>query len=269
MIVIKEFPDRQFATKDEMFTALRKHGKELIDLKKATIMKSCDKGGLISFNPNLVAKSLEQTKSFEVNENYHYIVVNTTKVLDSHNDLHVDGIWEQTVKQQQGKNYLVADHRLEIDKVIAKSKDVEMFTAEIPFSLVGKDYEGNTQALIYKVAKDKVINPTIKEWLDSGDDIQASVRMQYVKIELAMNSIDKEDIAEKATFDKYVTEIANKSEHNEIDYFFVVKEAKNIKESSLVLFGSNSATGIVEPIKITQTKEEPSIDTQIKRRRII
>ena len=41
---------------------------------------------------------------------YHYIAVNTTNILDSHGDLHVKGLWNKSVKDQQGKNYLVTDH---------------------------------------------------------------------------------------------------------------------------------------------------------------
>ena len=273
MIVCKEL-NKSFESKELLFKDLQANKQEILDFKKAQILKSCDKDNATNFKPILLSKSLEQIKSFEVDNDYYYIAVNSTNILDSHSDLHVNGIWNKTVKEQQGKNYLVSDHKLEIDKVIAKSKDVEMFTAEVPFSTIGKEYDGTTEVLIYKVAKDKIINPLIKEWLDSGDEIQASVRMQYVSIDMALNSTDKSDVYEKKVYDEYIDKIANKSDFESIDYFFVVKDAKNVRESSLVLFGSNGATGLIQENKtdaeiITpEIKEEPLQDTQEKKQNI-
>ena len=274
MIVCKEL-NKSFESKELLFKDLQANKQEILDFKKAQILKSCDKDNATNFKPILLSKSLEQIKSFEVDNDYYYIAVNSTNILDSHSDLHVKGIWNKTVKEQQGKNYLVSDHKLEIDKVIAKSKDVEMFTAEVPFSTIGKEYDGTTEVLIYKVAKDKIINPLIKEWLDSGDEIQASVRMQYVSIDMALNSTDKSDVYEKKVYDEYIDKIANKSDFESIDYFFVVKDAKNVRESSLVLFGSNGATGLIQENKtdadiITpEIKNEPSNDTQNEETQIV
>lgn len=267
MIVCKEL-NKSFESKELLFKDLKANKTEILEFKKAQILKSCEKDSATNFKPILLSKSLEQIKSFDVDNDYYYIAVNSTNILDSHSDLHVKGIWNKTVKEQQGKNYLVSDHKLEIDKVIAKSKDVEMFTAEVPFSTIGKEYDGTTEVLIYKVHKDKIINPLIKDWLDSGDEIQASVRMQYVSIEMALNSTDKGDVYEKKVYDEYIDKIANKSDFEEIEYFFVVKDAKNVRESSLVLFGSNGATGLIQQDKtdadtITpEIKNEPSVDTQ-------
>ena len=214
-----------------------------------------------------VSKLGTTSKGILTDNDYYYIAVNTTKVLDSHSDLHIDGIWNKTVNEQQGKNYLVTDHKMELANVVAKKENIEMLLAEIPFSSIGKSYVGNTQALIYKVAKEHIINPLAKEWLESGSDIEASVRMQYVNIKLALDSDAKEDVKEKENFDNHINTIANKDDFESIDYFWVVTEAKNIGESSLVLRGSNGATGVldnknIEPLKDTQKLEPLDIDTQ-------
>lgn len=266
MIVCKEL-NQSFETKELLFKALKENKEDIVALKKAQIQKSCEKNSTVVARPLDYLKLSEQVKNIALDDNYYYIVVNTTKVLDSHSDLHLDGLWKRTIKAQQGKNYLVADHKLELEKVIAKKEYIEMFTATIPFALVGKDYEGETQALIYKVRKDKIINKTAKEWLDSGDSIEASVRMQYVDIELAMDSEAKADEAEKKAFDNTIDLIANKSEFEEIPYFWIVKEAKQIQESSLVVFGSNDVTGqldvkILETAKSTSETIDSSNDTQ-------
>ena len=89
--------------------------------------------------------------------------------------------------------------------------------------------------------------------------------MQYVNVELAMNSEDKRDKAELKTFNDNIGNIANKSDFEDLTHFWVVKEAKNLGESSLVLMGSNSSTGVIEPLKDTQSiniEDEPLKDTQ-------
>ena len=247
-----------FENKDDLFKALFENEKLIIDAKKSEIYKSIDKGLQVFSSQSEIKKALETeaNKGIKFDDDYYYFVVNSANILDNHNDMHVDGNWNKSVKDQQGKTYLVFDHSLKRGDIIAMAKDIEMFTAKVPFSLLGKSYEGETYSLIYKVAKDKIINKEAKEWLEKGYDLEASVRMQYVKIESAWNTNISEYSKQKATFDTYYPLIANKEEHNSIEYFWVVKEAKNVYESSLVLFGSNSATGRID------NKEEPSDDTQ-------
>ena len=161
---------------------------------------------------------------------------------------------------------------MELSNVVAKKENVEMFVTDISYSSIGKSYSGNTQALIYKVNKSDIINPLAKEWLESGSDIEASVRMQYVNVELALNSEAKSDKEEKAVYDSYINEIANKDDFDSIDYFWVVKEAKNIGESSLVLAGSNGATGVLnEAASSTSTNNkevQPSNDIEPNKKEI-
>ena len=234
---------KSFDTKEEMFKELKSNKKEIIELKKSQIQKSCEKGASVIARAIPVSKLQDNNKALKLDDNFYYIAVNSTRILDSHDDLHKDGLWEITVKARQGKNYLVEDHVLSIKTTVTKKQYVEMFTAMIPFSMIGKSYDGNTQVLIYKVPKDKIISKESKEWLESGDEIEASVRMQYVKIALAMNSADSDDAEEKEIYDANIDLIANKDDFEDIFFFWVVSEAKNIMESSLVLFGSNNSTG--------------------------
>ena len=269
MIFCREL-NQKFETKQQLFTALRQKHKEIISLKKAEIQKSVDKKA--SVKCRLLSKSTINKQAFD-DDNYCYIVVNTTKVLDSHLDFHIDGLWDKTARERNRKNYLVDSHELSVKSTIARKEHVEIMIEEIPFELVGKDYGGNTQALIYKVAKNRIIDDKAREWLESGDAIEASVRMQYVQIEFAMDSEQPEDELFKERFDRYIGQIANKEEFEEefgdISYFWIVKEAKNVNESSLVLMGSNPATGYIntyennEPRKSTH-EPGPSIDTQKK-----
>lgn len=273
MIKSIDFPNKTFNSKDELFKSLLENKELLIKEKISQIYKSCDKGSALTVSQDNIAKALEVNKAFKMDSDYYYFAVNSSNILDSHGDLHVKGNWDKTVKEQQKKLYLVFDHTLKRSEIIAMKEDIEVLTAEIPFSLIGKTYEGDTYVLIYKVAKNKIANAEAKQWLEGGYSFEASVRMQYVKIELAINSKDKESEKEKAVYDKYINHIANAKEFKEIDYFWVVVEAKNVSESSLVMFGSNSATGTIqenkeavidtsiipEPLKNTQTEKKNKV----------
>lgn len=260
MFYCKEL-NKEYESKAEMFKALRESHNDIIASKKARIYNSKkgdeEKNAItaIPLNPN---KLKDQTKGIEIDDSYYYIAVNTTKILDSHEDVHLNGIWNKTIKEQQGKVYLLLDHELGVMTTAVRKEHIEIFVAEIPFSLLGYSYNGSTEALVYKFRKEKVVNQIAKEWLESGDEIQASVRMQYVKILFALNSMESEDKEYKKNYDQYINQIANKNDFvNGIDYFWAVAEAKNVLESSLVLFGSNHVTGIIEE----ESKNQPSNGT--------
>jgi hypothetical protein len=267
MITTKDFPKQKFQNKSELIKALKANKELLISEKKAQIIKSCERGVTVCADQKKINKALEQTKTFSVDSNYYYFVVNSSNILDSHNDMHIEGNWEKSVKEQQGKLYLVFDHTLKRTEIVAMKEDIEVFTATIPFSAIGKSYEGNTYCLIYKIKKDKIYNEEARKMLEAGYSFEMSVRMQYMDIDLAYDSEAKEDAKEKANFDKYYPQIANKDELEEIYYFWIVKQARNVKESSFVMFGSNPATGEMNTEAVTDTSAktaEPSDDTQAK-----
>ena len=261
--------DKHFNSKEELFKALAENETFIHDAKKSQVYKSFEKGLQVVTDQKQIEKAFDSTeKGIKFDSDYYYFVVNSANFLDSHSDVHVDGNWNKSVKDQQGKVYLVFDHSLKRSDIIAMKKDVEMFTAKISWNMLGKDYEGETYSLIYKVKKDKIVNKEAKEWLEQGHELEASVRMQYVKIETAFNSTNPDYSKQKEVYDTYYPQIANKEDFEEIEYFWVVKEAKNIMESSLVLFGSNSATGVLnnenksEAVEGTTETQEQSIDTQ-------
>ena len=267
--------DKEFNSKEDLFKALAENETFIHDSKKSQVYKSFEKGLQVVTDQKQIEKAFDATeKGIKFDSDYYYFVVNSANFLDSHSDVHVDGNWNKSVKDQQGKVYLVFDHSLKRSDIIAMKKDVEMFTAKISWDMLGKNYEGETYSLIYKVKKDKIVNKEAKEWLEQGHELEASVRMQYVKIETAFNSTNPDYSKQKEVYDTYYPQIANKEDFEEIEYFWVVKEAKNVMESSLVLFGSNSATGIVnnenksEAVEDTPETKEQSNDTQTKKRRI-
>lgn len=258
MIYCKEL-NTSYDTKDELFKALQDN-KELIISEKAskTYKASEDGKNTIKANNINLSKLKSINKSIDFEDDSYYFVVNSSNILDSHYDVHISGNWEKTKKEQKGKVYLVFDHTLKRSEIIAMKDDIELITADIPFSMLGKSYEGNAYCLIYKVKKDKIVNKEAKDWLEKGYSFEASVRMSYVKILSCFNSNRIEDTKEKENYEKYYPLIANKEDFKTIDYFWAVLEAKNVQESSLVMFGSNSATGMIQENK----NNEPSKDTQ-------
>jgi hypothetical protein len=270
MIYCKEL-NKEFESKADLFKALVENESFIIDAKKSQVYKSFEKGLQVISDQKTIEKAFNDSeKGIKFDADYYYFVVNSANYLDSHNDMHVDGNWNKSVKDQNGKVYLVWHHDFsKTENIIAFPEDIEMMTSKVAWSLLGKSYEGETYSLIYKVKKDKIVNENISKWLKEGRKLQLSVRMQYIKLETAFNSDDSDYAKQTENYQKYYPLIANKDEFKQIEYFFIVKEAKNVMESSLLPFGSNSATAEIsqtenksEADNITSEQEEPSIDTQ-------
>jgi len=244
MIKSHYFPDKTYSTKEELFADLKDNLELIIDKKRTEVYESYKKGQATNLKPIDVSKfDVEQQKALKLDDNYFYFVFNTTRILDSHEDVHIDGLWKKTIQEKQFKNYVVTDHELEVLNTVVRKEYVEIFTAKIPFSLIGKSYNGNTEALIYKFPKDKVQIPIVKEWLESGDALEGSVRMKYIKYVFCIDSNNPEDEEFKSNYDKYIDYIANKEDFEYIPYFFAVLEASNERESSVLIDASNKATG--------------------------
>lgn len=257
MIKVNLFPGKQFNTKKDLFDHIKANLESIIESKKSSEQKAYEKNISITCKVLNGIKLNVAEKAIEIDNDYWYIAVNSTMILDSHWDLHVDGLWDASIVDDQGKNYLVADHELKLANTIVKKEHIEMFVAKVSFASIGFPYPGNTQVLVYKFRKDKVIHEVAAKWLESGDEIQASVRMMYGVIEFALDSNDPDDKEWKKRYDKYIDKIANKAELEYIPYFFVIKEAKNVRESSLVIFGSNHVTGnIIQQKDIEESGED-------------
>ena len=194
MIYCKEL-NKEFESKSDLFKALVENESFIIDAKKSQVYKSFEKGLQVVSDQKTIEKAFNDSeKGIKFDSDYYYFVVNSANYLDSHNDMHVDGNWNKSVKDQLGKVYLVWHHDFsKTENIIAFPEDIEMITSKVAWSLLGKSYDGETYSLIYKVKKDKIVNENISKWLKEGRKLQLSVRMQYIKLETAFNSDDEED----------------------------------------------------------------------------
>ena len=266
MIVVKEFPDREFSSQEELFKALKENKPSLIALKKS-IEKRADAVSYVNSEVSKLNTNKEENGTqTEIEKLQVKVVINTTNFIDSHNDLHINGIWNKSVSDNSNKGFLhLQEHDRDFDKVI--SDNAKGHVESVSWKSLGLPYNGKTEALIFDSIIEKKRNEFMFKQYANGWVKNHSVGMRYVKIDLAVNSESEWDKDEKELWDKYYPIVANKEVADERGYFWVVSEAKVI-EGSAVVMGSNSATPTLlvenktEAEVITSEQEEPSIDTQ-------
>jgi hypothetical protein len=270
MSIIKSilFPEKSFATREELFACLKENEQFIIDCKKVEInsIEKCEATcfGLLKHELPTSSEALKSI-GFNAKNGYIYPIISTTNWFDSHKDVHFDPCFNKTIKDQQGQVYYCADHNLSLQGIVAKKNAITMVKKNIPWSLVGKDYTGTTTALIFEIAE-KDVRADALDFIKATPDLQNSIRMQYVNIKMGVDSNDKAYIENKAYYDLRINDIANKDEVEKDGYFFGVEELKIHKEGSLVVIGgSNSATSIYIPKEaVTDTSKqiEPLENTQ-------
>lgn len=177
-------------------------------------------------------------------------VINTTNLLDSHDDVHLPGIWNKSLNEN--KNILhLQEHIMKYQNII--SKDVNAKAEKYKWKELGFDFNGTTEALVFESTIKAEKNPYMFKLYKDGEVDNHSVGMQYVKIDLALDNPDYPN--EYSAWEKYLPEIANKETAEAQGFFWYVQEAKVIEGSAVVL-GSNYVTPTlsVEPIS---TQNEP------------
>lgn len=243
MITAKEFPNKTFATKQELFTALRENKQEIYALKKAET-KYAD---AVSFVVPVMNDKGESVKAetidlSTVNSIQAKLVINTTGLLDSHSDVHIKGLWKKSVREN--KNILLLqEHVMKFDHVITDKNKAYIQT--YTWKELGFKFDGDTEALVFDSIIDKDRNPYMFDQYGKGYVKEHSVGMRYVNYELAINSESKFDEEEKAVWDKYIDQVANRDVAEAQGYFWAVLEAK-VVEGSAVVKGSNYATPTLE-----------------------
>jgi hypothetical protein len=275
MIVVKEFPNKQFNSKEELFKALRENKNTLIAQKKM-ITKQADAVIHYVQVENEKGETIKATYSDTsvINQLKAELVINTTNLMDSHSDVHIKGIWNKSAKEQKNL-LLLQEHKMTFDHII--SDNVSATVKEVKWSDLGYSYKGTTEALTFDVLIDKQRNPFMFDQYAKGYVKEHSVGMRYVKMELAINSDSKWYVEEKEIWDNYIDQVANKEQAEEQGYFWAVLEAK-IVEGSAVVKGSNFATPTInveavkddtptittEPTEVTQEEQLKQFLTKIK-----
>lgn len=220
---------------------------ELVKRKSEIIAQKCyevKKADSISYFVGLVEKDESVTKAtpdtaklLESDTIKAQLVINTTNIMDSHNDVHIPGIWKKTLQEKKNP-YLLQEHKMSFQNII--SDNVKAKILNTTFSELGiKKLEGSTQALVFNAEISKERNEYMFNQYAKGYVKEHSVGMRYVKIDLAVNDERYED--EFKVWKKYIDEVANKDLAESKGYFWAVTEAKLV-EGSAVVMGSNYAT---------------------------
>jgi len=225
--------------------------KEDIMYAKKSIVKEAD-SIMVSSTP--LSKSIAN-KSFDKDATEIKVraIINTTNVIDSHKDVHINGIWNKSVSENNNIKFL-QEHQMRFDKVIADKTDLSVSVKSMSWKSLGFDMSGNTEALTFDANIKESRNKFMFDSYKNKDVDNHSVGMRYMKLDLAINSDDEDFQEEKAVWDKHYPSIANKEEMGKQKYFWAVTEAKVIEGSAVVL-GSNSFTPTLsnkEETKLTQ-----------------
>ena len=222
----------------EKIKSLVENKDKIIKLKKAQI-KHAD-GILI--NDLSILKTIKKkeltTKAGSENQVEVTAVINTTNLFDSHEDVHIDGLWNKSLNENRGVMHL-QEHEMKFDKIIADGEDLNPYTVNITWKELGFNYKGWTEALTFESIVKRSRNEYMMNQYKSGNVRNHSVGMQYIKLLLAVN--DKDYKEEFAVWNKYYDKIANKTDVDEAGFYWAVTEAKLI-EGSAVPAGSNWAT---------------------------
>jgi len=248
----------QFETKELLFAHLRANKNIYLTAKKA-MLKCADAVECHTFTEQgeQVTKASINPKAAEMESFEVVAAINTTNLMDSHDDVHLPGLWSKSLKENK-MIYHLQEHQMSFKNII--SDEVKATAKKMDWAELGYKYEGQTEVLLFKSTITKDRNEYMAEQYAKGRVKNHSVGMRYVKIDLAMNSDSPADAKEKAVWNKYISQIANKDHAIEQGYFWAVTEAKVI-EGSAVPLGSNFATPTIsvgEPTKATPIEPEQS-----------
>lgn len=222
--------------------------------------------GVINEGSESVTKATasDAQRLIDANKMAAQLVINTTNIMDSHDDVHIPGLWKKSLQERKSL-YLLKEHKMTFENII--SDEVKAKTMNVSWSELGFNYEGTTQALIFDATLTKDRNPYMFEQYAKGYVKEHSVGMRYVKIDLAVNDDRYED--EYKVWKKYIDQIINREQAESKGYFWAVTEAKLV-EGSAVVMGSNYATPTMrlEPKELEAvedtSKNEPGNSTQNK-----
>ena len=242
----------KFKSNKELHDFIVKNMDAIVSAKKAEVKHSKGVPASLIISTE-VQKGSAQINKAELDDNVIVVdaIINTTNMVDSHQDLHVPGMWNKSLLENNRRKHL-QEHKTAFENVISSGQDLEAFVKDTTFSELGvKGMVGNTQALVYRSTVRKDRNPFMFNQYKNGWVEEHSVGMQYVKISTAINDEEYKD--EFSNWNTYYNQISNKEVVDKDGYFFIIHEAKEI-EGSAVPFGSNYAT---PTFSVENQKEQP------------
>lgn len=260
---VKQFPDKSFTDKMDMVKFMQKNRDELFAVKKAeykTKSEAILKGSLFvkEFEPIIedITGDFIEVKT----------IINTTNVIDSHMDLHLQNMWNKTVKDNPFSHHLKS-HKADFEFVI--SDKARSYNEKMNFKDLGLGVDMEMDANINEFIMERKKLPLMFDAYKNGEVKQHSVGMMYVNYDLAF--YDEDSQKEMDFFNEMKSKSINPEVADEYGYLWIVYEGKK-REGSAVVFGSNSITPTLsvknyEPvIKTTPNKNEPDNSTHVEKK---
>jgi len=241
----------EFATKKELFKFLSENRDKLIAQKKA-VKKEADCPVMVApvlvhngkISAHNILKDGSETVSVTLKDSLKVVcIINTTNFLDSHNDLHLPGMWNKSLQDNKMIMHVQEHDMQEFEKIIADGSELKAYTKRFKWSELGYSYSGETEALVFESTILKKRNEFMLNQYANGWVRNHSVGMYYVKMDFAINDEDYPN--EYEAWKKYYPMIANPEVADERGYFWYILEAKCV-EGSAVPLGSNICTPTLE-----------------------
>jgi hypothetical protein len=246
----------EFQTKKELFSFLSENKDLLIAQKKAE-MKKADGILYYKLNNELVSKAdISQIDLTNTNALNVKAIINTTNIMDSHDDVHIPGLWTKSLNENKNIMHL-QEHDMSFKSIIASNEDLSAYTKYYNWTDLGYEFQGQTQALEFDSNVKKSRNKYMFEQYANNYVTNHSVGMQYMKIYLAVSDADYPE--EHEVWNRYINSIVNADLAIGKGYFYAVTEAKII-EGSAVPIGSNQIT----PTRSVTPKIE-QLETELER----
>lgn len=249
----------KFNSKDELIKYIVENKREIIDLKKSST-KECDCITVLSKQKE-VNKSIDsptKPEDDEEDEITRTIIGNTYNWMDSHDDVHIEGIFTKSIKERGNKVLHLHDHIWQLGAKVGSVQKV--YEDKISWVELGILAVGETMALMMDSVIKKSYDPKIFEMYKNNEIDQHSVGMIYINLFLCVNNAEYKE--EFAAWNKYFPVVSNKQKAIDNGFFFAVTEAK-LKEISCVIEGSNELTPVRMPSQKGTLNIEPSEkDTQ-------
>lgn len=230
----------------EAIKKLVENKSELIELKKAERKFTNGINAVVKSNAVVKGVFKDGDDSLE-----RTIIGNTYLWMDSHDDVHAKGVFTKSIKERQDKIFHLHDHEFKITSKVGEPSSI--YEKQITWKELGINKDGVTEALFMDTEIIKGYNNQIFNEYKTNKINQHSVGMQYVKIDLAVNDEDYDD--EYKTWKDNIDSLGNKEQAETKGFFWLVREAKLI-EISAVLLGSNELTPTLQEVKEINTEAE-------------
>ncbi len=216
--------------------------------KKETDVVICGPEFPMAVDKSGVLKAASGTVSEDDPNMVHVkIVGNACYWLDSQRDVLIKDSAKKSITQRKNIIPHLHDHIHQLDAQVGDVTDI--YLEDVALRKLGLNKSGTTQCVVMESNVQKDYNPRVFNLYKQKKVNQHSIGLQYVNIELAIN--DEEYEKEIDFWNKYIDQVINREEAEELGYMWIVSEYK-LLEISGVLFGSNELT---PTLSVDQSKE--------------